>query len=164
VNSPGLQYILLSVPFANGIMGSAKGFEITPDWKPTGWMELKGIYSYVGLNLEDKPTHTKTSYVSSYEGSSPHNQITAEAIFTLPKRFEFDPTYRYVSALPAQMIKSYSTADARFGWHFTSQTELSVVGQNLLQPHHAEFGGDSGGLVGIKRSVYVQITWKKAAN
>jgi hypothetical protein len=39
--------------------------------------------------------------------------------------------------------------------------ELSVVGENLMQPHHAEFGGDRGGLVGIKRSVYAQITWKQ---
>jgi hypothetical protein len=40
--------------------------------------------------------------------------------------------------------------------------DLSVVGQNLMQPHHAEFGGDPGGLVEIKRSVYAQITWKSA--
>jgi iron complex outermembrane receptor protein len=162
VDSPPPQHVLLSLPFANGIKGSSNGAEIAPDWKATRWMELKASYSYVSLNLEDKPTHTKTDYVSSYEGSSPHNVATFQALFSLPRRFEFDPTYRYVGALPAQGVKSYSTMDARLGWHFVAQLELSLVGQNLLQPHHPEFGGDPGGLVGIKRSAYAQITWKQA--
>jgi iron complex outermembrane receptor protein len=63
--------------------------------------------------------------------------------------------------MPAQGVKSYNTADARFGWHFAGQLELSLVGQNLFQPHHPEFGGDPGGLIGVKRSVYAQITWKQ---
>jgi iron complex outermembrane receptor protein len=162
VSSPPPGHILLSLPFANGIRGSTNGGEIAPDWKATRWMELKSSYSYVSLNLEDKPTHTKTSYVSTYEGSSPHHEATAQAILSLPKRFEFDPAYRYVAALPAQGVKSYSTADARVGWHFAPGLELSVTGQNMLQPHHPEFGGDPSGLVGVKRSVYGQITWKDA--
>jgi iron complex outermembrane receptor protein len=88
-------------------------------------------------------------------------QGTIQSFLNLPKRFELDQSYRYVSALSAQMVKGYGTADARLGWHFIQQMELSLVGQNLLQPHHAELRGDPGGLVGIKRSVYAQITWRK---
>ena len=60
VNSPPPPHILISLPFANGIMGSTNGAEIAPDWKVTRGMELKASYSYVSLNLEDKRTHTKT--------------------------------------------------------------------------------------------------------
>jgi iron complex outermembrane receptor protein len=155
VNSPGLQYILYSVPFANGIRGSSNGAEIAPDWKATHWMELKATYSYVSLSLEDKPTQTKTSYVSTYEGSTPHNQATAQALFNLPKGFEFDPTYRYVGALPALLVNAYQTVDARLGWHFAKKFELSFTGQNLLQPRHSELGS-----VLVERSAYAQITWK----
>jgi len=157
VNAPPLQYTLVSVPFANGIKGSANGAEIAPDWKATRWMELKATYSYVSLNLEDKATHTKTGYVSSYEGGSPHNVGTAQALFNLPKGFEFDPTYRYAGALSAQGVRAYGTVDVRLGWHFAKRFELSVAGQNLLQPRHAEFSP-----VQVKRSVYGQITWKKS--
>ena len=69
--------------------------------------------------------------------------MTIQSRFNLPKRFEFDQTYRYVSALPAQMVKSYSTADVHLAWDATRQVELSVVGENLFQPHHAEFGHDT---------------------
>jgi iron complex outermembrane receptor protein len=158
VTSPPPTHFLYSVPFANNIMGSTNGAEIAPDWKATHWMELKATYSYVSLSLEDKPTHTKTSYVSMYEGSSPHNQGTAQALFSLPRGFEFDPTYRYVGALPAQLIHAYSTVDARIGWRFKT-FELSLAGQNLLQPRHAELGS-----VLVERSAYAQITWRKTAD
>ena len=74
---------------------------------------------------------------------------------------QLDLTYRYVSALPGQMVPAYSTGDARFGWRFSRQLELSLVGQNLLQPSHSEDGGDPGPLVGIKRSAYVKLTWSR---
>jgi iron complex outermembrane receptor protein len=80
-------------------------------------------------------------------------------MFTLPKRVEFDATYRYVSGLPAQNVKAYSTADAHLGWHPSDHWTLSVVGQNLLQPHHPEFGTDVDTIVGIKRDVYGKLTW-----
>lgn len=159
VASPPPPYILVSLPFANGIMGSTNGGEISPDWKASRWMDLKATYSYVSINLEDKPTHTNTSYVSMYEGSSPRHEATAQALFSLPKGFEFDPTFRYVGALPALSVKPYQTADARLGWHFTKAFELSVTGQNLFQPRHLESGS-----VLVERSAYAQITWRRAAD
>jgi iron complex outermembrane receptor protein len=159
VNSPPPPHILISLPFANGITGSTNGAEIAPDWKATRWMELKASYSYVSLNLTEKPTHAKTSYVSSYEGSSPHNEVTAQALFNLPRGFEFDPTYRYVGGLPVQLIRGYGTVDARLGWHFAKTFELSIAGQNLVQPRHAELGS-----VQVERSAYAQLTWKRPGN
>jgi outer membrane receptor protein involved in Fe transport len=159
IPTPRPYAILISLPFANGITGSTNGGEIAPDWKATHWMELKASYSYVSLDLLDKPTHTKTSYVSSYEGSSPHNEITAQALFNLPKRFEFDPTYRYVSDLPVQVVNGYQTVDVRLGWHFAHDFEASLAGQNLLQPRHDELGS-----ILIRRSVYAQITWRRGEN
>jgi hypothetical protein len=38
---------------------------------------------------------------------------------------------------------------------------MSVVGQNLMQPHHAEFGSDVDTIVGIKRSVFATLTWTR---
>ena len=52
-------------------------------------------------------------------------------------------------------------ADARLAWRPVPHLELSIVGQNLLQPHHAEYGGDPGPLVGIKRGVYASMTWRR---
>jgi len=159
VASPPPPYTLISLRALNGIMGSTNGGEISPDWTVTHWMDFKATYSYVSLNFLDKPTHTKTSQVSSYEGSSPHNEATAQLRFHLHKGLDLDPTYRYVGALPALGVNAYHTVDARLGWHFAKEFELSVTGQNLFQPRHAEFGP-----VLVERSAYAQITWRRAAD
>jgi len=163
--TPTPLHLTIRYPWANGVRGSTDGFEIAPDWKPARWWQTKATYSYLNLNLESKPGAVDGGhYVTNVEGSSPHNQVTLQSRFNLPKGFEFDQTYRYVSALPAQLVDSYSTADVHLAWRATRQVEFSVVGENLFQPRHPEFGGDLGLLVGIKRSVYAQITWRGTAD
>ena len=157
--SPPPLRLVATVPWANGIKGNTDGVEIAPEWKATTWLELKPSYSYLNLDLKNKPGNADTSMLQTDQGSSPRHELTIQALVNLPKRFEFDSTYRYVSALPAQSVKSYSTMDVRLGWRFTERIELSVVGQNLFQPFHGEFGGDPGGLVPIKRAAYAKVVW-----
>jgi iron complex outermembrane recepter protein len=148
-----------TVQWANGIRGSTAGGEIAPDWKVAPWLEVKASHSYLNLDLENKPGSTDTGTVQKDQGSSPRHEFVLWPQFNLPKGLEFDPTYRYVSALPALLVRGYSTMDVDFGCRFAGQVELSVVGENLFQPKHAEFGGDPGGSIGIRRSVYAKIIW-----
>jgi hypothetical protein len=39
--------------------------------------------------------------------------------------------------------------------------ELSMVGQNLFEPHHPEFTGDPAGFVEIRRSFFAKVTWTR---
>jgi iron complex outermembrane receptor protein len=152
---------ILQVPVANALKANANGFEVTPDWKPKNWWELKGSYSYLHLVAETKTGFTDPlNVVGSDNGSSPHHQLQMQSLFNLPKRLELDMTFRYVSALPAQMVDAYESGDLRVGWRPSTHWEFSVAGQNLFQPHHVEFGGDANTLVGIERSAVAKITWK----
>jgi len=160
---PAPVHLVLQLPPANTLRGDTNGFEIAPDWKPLGWWQLKGSYSYLQLAVHNQAgLPDPLGVVASDNGSSPHHGIVLQSLFNLPKRFELDATYRFESALPAQLVPSYNTADLRLGWHPSKQIELSLVGQNLVQPRHVEFGGDPGPLVGIKRDVYAKITWTQA--
>lgn len=159
-SSPAPVHAVLPLLTSNGIKGNTKGFEVTPDWKPVSGWELRASYSYLDMELENKPGSNDPTSVGNDEGSSPRHQVVIQSFVRLPKKLEFDQTYRYVSALPAQTVKSYQTADTRFGWHITPELEFSVGGQNLLQPHYAQFGGDPGGPVEIKRSVYAKFVWR----
>jgi iron complex outermembrane receptor protein len=161
--TPPPPHLTIHFPWVNGIAGSTDGFEVTPDWQPTHWWQLKASYSYLNLDLKTKPGNTNMTYVNKYEGSSPHSQVMVRSLFNLPKRFELDQTYRYVSGLPDQKVKGYETADVRLGWRPMHHLDLSVVGENLFQPQHPEFGHD-GPVVGIKRSVYAKITWNSVAD
>jgi iron complex outermembrane receptor protein len=158
--SPPPAHTVVPFFFRNGLLGNTSGFEIAPDWTPTSGWRLRGSYSYLYMDLKKSAGSLDTTTASSTQGSSPRHQIVIQSSFDLPKKLEFDQTFRYVSALPAQQVGAYATADVRFSWRAFRSVELSVVGQNLLQPHHPEFGGDPGSLVGIKRSVYGKITWQ----
>ena len=158
-SSPPPLRLVITIPWANEVKGNTEGFEIAPNWKVASWFELKASYSYLNLDLASKSGNLGTGMASTDEGSSPRHELVIQPSFNLPKRFELDTTYRYVSALPAQSVKSYSTMDVRVGWRFAGQFELSFVGRNLFQPQHAEFGGDPGGTLGIKRSAYAKIIW-----
>jgi iron complex outermembrane receptor protein len=151
------------VPFSirNGLLGNTSGIEIAPDWTPARWWRLRGSYSYLNIELRGRTTSLDTTTAGSTEGSSPHHQVVIQSSLDLHKNLEFDQSFRYVSALPAQFVEGYRTADVRLSWRFADDFDLSLVGQNLFQPHHGEFGGDPGGLVGVKRSAYAKITWRK---
>ncbi|HET6219655.1 MAG TPA: TonB-dependent receptor [Acidobacteriaceae bacterium] len=158
--TPSPAHAILPVLTSNGIHGDAGGFELAPDWKPVSWWELRASYAYLNMDLKNEPWSNDPSSAAQDEGSTPRNQLVTESLVNLNKHLEFDQTFRYVEALPAQMVRSYETADARFGWHATQQLQLFVTGQNLLQPHFAQFGGDPSGLVQVRRGVYAKLVWR----
>jgi len=158
--SPPPPHVVFPLLFRNGLLGNTSGFEVAPDWTPTHSWRLRGSYSYLHFDLKKEAGSLDASTVSSTQGSSPHHQVTIQSSLNLPKKLEFDQTLRYVSALPAQLVRGYWSADVRFSWQATRSLDFSIVGQNLFQPHHAEFGGDPGSLVGIERSAYLKITWQ----
>ncbi|HKV05736.1 MAG TPA: TonB-dependent receptor [Candidatus Acidoferrales bacterium] len=168
---PAPAHFVLQVPVANATAGDTDGVEIAPEWKPTDWWQLKGSYSYLHLFVHDKKGVAgsfNSQATTADNGSSPHHQVELHSLFNLPKELEFDTSFRFVSALPAQTstppgttVGAYSTMDVRFGWHPTEGVEVSIAGQDLLQPHHPEFGGDDGPLVGIRRGFYTKVTWRK---
>lgn len=160
---PSFPFILLSVPFVNGIEGNTDGVEINPDWKATKWWRLKGSYSYLQMHLKNKPGITDANTASSDTGSSPHHEVVIQSLFDLPDHIEIDPTYRFVSALPAQDVQRYSTMDVHVAWDFCDELEFSVKGDNLFRPSQVEFGSGVNGApnIGIKRTIYAQLTWKR---
>ena len=160
-NTPTPAHLLLPAQFRNGLLGYTKGVEIAPEWRPTESWRLRGSYSYLHMNLGKAPNSADVGTAPIVVGSSPQHQVMVSSAADLSKKLQVDLTFRYVSALPGQSVGAYATGDARVGWRFNPQLELSVMGQNLLQPSHVEYGGDPGPLVGIRRSVYAKLTWSR---
>jgi iron complex outermembrane recepter protein len=157
--NPAPPHFLLPAQFRNGLLGFTKGFEFVPEWRPIGIWRLRGSYSYLHMNLDRAPNSGDVGTAPGILGSSPQHEVTIQSGFDLSRKLQLDLTYRYVSALPGQGVPAYSTGDARLGWRLSRQLEMSFVGRNLFQPSHPEYGTDPGPLVGIRRSVYAQMTW-----
>ncbi|HEV2135671.1 MAG TPA: TonB-dependent receptor plug domain-containing protein [Terracidiphilus sp.] len=153
---------VLNVPIANSVDGNTDGIEIAPDWKVTPWWDLKGNYSYLHIKTQPRPAFAGTVAqvnASSYNGTSPHRETTAQSYFDLPHGFNFNLDYRFVSRIPFQGVGSYQTGDAHAEWKMDGNWRLFVTGRNLLQPQHQEFNGENGNRVGIRREVFAGLTW-----
>ena len=156
--------VFITIEYQNQIGGTTTGFEIAPQVALTSWWRLNTSYSFLSSNFHaNGPTSdiSATGSVSTYEKSSPKHMVTAESIVNLPGKFEFDQMYRFVSALPAQKVAAYQTMDLHFGRVLGKHFRFAVVGQNLFQPHHDEWGtGDpTQRPVGIERAAYAQLTF-----
>jgi iron complex outermembrane recepter protein len=91
-------------------------------------------------------------------GNDPNQWFTLRSNMTLG-RVELDVDLRQVSALPNPRVPGYGALDIRVGWHVTDQLELSVVGSNLTNRRHVEFGAYPARSE-IPRTVYAAFRWK----
>ncbi len=160
-DTPPPPHLLIPAEFGNGLVGTTKGFELSPDWSPLPFWRLSLAYSYLDMVLERGKNSFDVGSAPIIEGSSPRNQITGQSDFSITSTINLNLTYRFVSALPALAIPSYSTADARLGWWVEPYLQLSIAGRNLFQPYHYEYENDPGPNVAIKRSVFVELYWRR---
>jgi iron complex outermembrane receptor protein len=160
-STPAPLHAVYPVVSRNGVEGRTSGVEIAANWKPVNWWRLEGSYSYLHMGLKTKPASVDTTTVNSLEGSSPNHQAVFQSLFDLGRNLDVSLAVRYVSALPAQHVDAYETVDARMAWRPVRHIEFSIAGRNLAQPSHAEFGGDPGPLIGIRRSIYAALAFRR---
>jgi iron complex outermembrane recepter protein len=158
-SNPAPPHLLLPAQFGNALLGTTKGFEISPEFRPASFWRLRASYSYLQTHIRVAPGVSGAGPAGISD--SPKHQVTIQSAFDISKTLSLDLTYRYVSVLPIIHIPPYSTGDARLAWRVHRRMEVALVGENLFQPSHPEFAGDPGPLVGVKRSVYAKLTWSE---
>jgi iron complex outermembrane recepter protein len=161
-SQPPPTYILLPAAFENDFYGTTKGVEIAPEWRPKPFWRLRASYSLLNMYLHQLKPALIAQAPSAISEASPRNEVTAGSSFDIGSRIQVDLIFRYVSALPALSVPSYSTGDARIAWRFLKQFELSAAGQNLFQPYHVESVYDPGPPVAIRRSIYGTLAWRSS--
>jgi iron complex outermembrane recepter protein len=151
--APG-QFIIL-----NRLRAKTYGVELSATWQPLEWWRLRGGYTYFRkeIHLGDSGDINR----GRGEGNDPHHQFLVQSMINLPADLEFDSVLRYVDNLNQRgpLVPSYVSLDLRLGWQPTPNWEFAVVGQNLLDKRHAEFGAPATRQE-IPRSVYGKVTWK----
>jgi iron complex outermembrane receptor protein len=142
----------------NGNRGETGGVELSATWQATDWWRLRGGYTYLYKNIFVKPGESDLNQGRA-EGNDPENQFLIQSILDLPWHLQLDGTLRYVDSLPSPHVPAYVTMDVRLAWHATPNLEFSIVGQNLFDKQHPEFG-DPATRQEIPRSVYGKVTWR----
>jgi iron complex outermembrane receptor protein len=132
------------------------GFEFSGTHQLTEWLRFRGGYTYLSRHVRREEGGLDLNRGRS-EGNDPKHQVLLQSMLNLRYGFEFDVTGRYVAALPAPRVPAYFTFDARLGWRPNDRWELSILGQNLWDNQHPEFGA-AGARHEIPRSVFGKVT------
>ncbi len=150
---------IIPLTLTNGPSGETYGVELTGNYSVSEHWRLYTQYTLFQMHLRLDPQQT------TEQGNDPCNQVYLRSTWDLRDDLEFDLMARYVDRLATLAIPSYITMDLRVAWRPRKQLELAVVGQNLLQDHHWEFGGNSANspVYGseVPRGVYGTLTWRR---
>jgi len=142
---------------ANKIEGTGDGVEAWGSYQATRNWRLSAGTLTLRQRLKLKPDSADTVFGVAAEGNDPKLQWTLRSSLDLTDA-EFDVSVRHVSALPNPGVPTYTAVDARYAWRVRRDLELSVVGQNLFDPGHPEFGAEPGRSE-IARGAYVKLRW-----
>ena len=148
--------LIFPFEFDNKLKAKIYGIELAADWRWLDWWRWRFSYSHLQINVERKPGGNDTLTVRPTEGGSPQNQVAVTSFVNLPGNLELDGIFRYVDSLPGQDVGRYFNLDLRLGWHASKNVEVALVGQNLLEGHHAEWSRGTE----IQRGVYTKVTWR----
>jgi len=143
--------------FANDLKGESYGVETVGTYQLMNWWRVRAGYTYLHKNIFVKAGGVDFNHGTA-EGDDPEHQFLFRSSMDLPGHLEFDAAIRYVDSLPAPHVPGYIGLDLRLGWRPIKNLEMSIVGQNLLDERHPEFG-PPGGRQEIERSVYGKVTW-----
>jgi len=140
---------------ANGFNGQSWGVELSGTYQATDWWRLRAGYTYLHQDLW--PNGAKTS-PSIQEGNDPQNQVMIQSIMNLPAHFQLDFDGRYIDALQNPNVPSYVSFDVRLAWWWKDNVEISIVGQNLWDNQHPEFGA-AATRQEIPRSIFGKVAF-----
>jgi iron complex outermembrane receptor protein len=158
---PGPAHLFIPVQFGNLLQATTSGVEISARVAPFSWWRLEGGYSTFRLTPHVLPT-SRDTVAASFDGNAPRAQWQLRSGFAIGPRVQLDALVFHTGALATMGVAAYTRADARLEVPLTRGVSVSVVGQNLVDPAHAEYAG-KGAIVTptlVPRSARVQLTWQ----
>lgn len=150
--------------FQNNLEGDTYGLEMVVDYQAYSWWRLHGGYDLLKENIHVKPGTADINNALN-ETADPENQFFLRLNMELPHDLELFSAVRWIDVVRINKgptlgdVPAYWELDATLLWHLNRHVELSIVGRNLLQAHHAEYGYPGPMREQILRSVFAEIAY-----
>jgi iron complex outermembrane receptor protein len=159
-------HLVIPSAWANQARARNYGAEVFFNWQATSRWRLTPGFSFLQMNVMRERSSTDTA-VELISGDSPKHQFHLRSMFNLRPNVEWDTSAFFVSSLRSRLnqvnmpVPSYTRVDTRLGWRVGEFIELSVAGQNLLAPRHAEFTKAYQIIpTEVQRSISGKVTWR----
>jgi len=150
----------LPVVFGNKTRANTYGGEFFVNWGVTSRWRISPGYSRLQMAIHRDPSSVDVQAATT-PGSVPAQQFQIRSTVTVTRHLDWDSSLFHVGRLAYGNIPAYTRVDSRLAWRLGESLELSVVGQNLLTPRHAEFPDELGTHhTLVERSVFGKISWR----
>jgi iron complex outermembrane receptor protein len=152
--------VLVTTRFDNQLRARTQGVEVAAHWTPIPAWRLDA--SYTGFDLRPELAATSLDVESrSEDGTAPRGQWQLRAVWSFAPGATFYAGIFRVGALEQLQVDGYTRVDANLEWQLTRQLTAMVIGQNLSEAAHIEFGG-AGPLLRttqVPRSAALRLRW-----
>lgn len=146
--------------YDNMINGETYGGEIATHWQVNRNWKLDGGYSFIKMQMHTEDASTDTTTELKRERSSPHNIFHLNSQLNLRDDLEFNTTLYHVGSVPQHNIPSYTRLDMGLTWNLSKDMDISIIGQNLLDRAHPEFGDDAPFTTEAQRGIFGKLTYR----
>ena len=124
---------------ANDLEGRTSGFETWANWRAAEWWRLNAGFTYLDQDLRLREGATDAQAASA-TGNDPGHWWNLRSAFDLGRSLELDVMVRHYDELADPRVPAYTAIDVRLGWRAARALELSLIGQNLGDRRHPEWG------------------------
>ncbi|HEY0962608.1 MAG TPA: TonB-dependent receptor [Pseudomonadales bacterium] len=144
---------------ANDIEGQSYGLETWFTWELMPGWRVSGGMTALGKELQFRPGGGDTVGTDNPTlHNDPDYQWTLRSSVDLRHNLTLDLDLRRVAALTVEPVPAYSELNARIAWQPRPDLELALIGRNLLDNDHAEYG-DFASRSRIDRSAMLGVRW-----
>lgn len=144
-----LSQCYLIVPGYNASEDRARswGGEISAEWHPLSWWKVQASYSHLRVKGKRTGDLLGDMQVQVFEKSAPRHQamlvnsvsLTPDLNLHVRLRYSTSTQHYVLNQTDMVEVPAYTGLDVRLGWQFNRNTELSLMGRNLLKDRHTEF-------------------------
>jgi iron complex outermembrane recepter protein len=151
--------VLVASEYANLLDADTAGIEVTARWQPLPNWRLDGSYTGYSFRPHVDPA-SQDPAASTVDDTAPRHQWQLHSSVAVAPRAEISAALFHVGPLQELGVAAYSRLDARVEVKLSPHLSVMVVGQNLSNHAHAEFGGIGLPVEAtlIPRSARVQLT------
>jgi iron complex outermembrane receptor protein len=151
--------------FANDLQGRTSGIEararieVAPSWR------LRIGYAFLEEDLEVRAGAFDLNAARN-ETADPAHQVALRSSWDLRNRNAVDAALRWVDSVTINagaavaQVPSYTELDLRWSFQLTPNLEVSLVGENVLDAAHPEYGPPGADRVEIRRTFFGKLAWR----
>jgi len=149
-------YVSTEIQIQSSMHAVSRGAELSLEWNASENWRLSGAFTLIDMDMDVENASPQVT-----GPGEPDWTVSMRSEWDVTSNLEFDLWLRAVDETPRFGVSSYTTADIRLGWRARPGLTVDLIGKNLLDNGHREFGSTlfESGPAGVMRSVVARVTW-----